>query len=92
MVVSMFKADFIKCKSKIVNYRDYKQFNKDLFKKELKNLLSNEIKESCDYKSFEEVFLSVLNKHAPLKSKTIREMMLLYDQNTEKGNNEKIRT
>ena len=50
--------------------KDYKNFNKSVFKTELKELLqSNSVD---NYKSFEEIFLQTLNKHAPVKQKTVR--------------------
>ena len=48
-------------------YRDYKNFDQDIFSQELCTSLSSET--VLDYTSFEENFLGVLNKHAPLKKK-----------------------
>ena len=59
-------------------YRDYKNFDPDIFSQELCTSLSS--KTVFDYNSFEENFLGVLNKHAPLKKKyfvqTMRHMVL----------------
>ena len=51
-------------------YRDYKNFDQDVFSQELCTSLSSET--VLDYTSFEENFLGVLNKHAPLKKKVLR--------------------
>ena len=51
-------------------YRDYKTFDEDIFCQELRTCLSSET--VLDYNSFEENFLGVLNKHAPLKKKVLR--------------------
>ena len=51
-------------------YRDYKTFDEDIFCQELCTCLSSET--VLDYNSFEENFLEVLNKHAPLKKKVLR--------------------
>ena len=46
-------------------YRDYKNCDQDIFSEELCTSVSSEA--VLDYNSFEESFLGVLNKHAPLK-------------------------
>ena len=51
-------------------YWDYKSFDQDIFSQELCTSLSSET--VLDYTSFEENFLGVLNKHAPLKKKVLR--------------------
>ena len=50
-------------------YRDYKNFNQEIFSQELRSSLSSETVH--DYTSFEENFLGVLNKHATLKKKVL---------------------
>ena len=51
-------------------YRDQDIFRQDIFRQELCSSLSSEA--VLDYTSFEEDFLGVLNKHAPLKKKILR--------------------
>ena len=53
-----------------MTYRDYKNFDWDIFSQELYTSLSSET--VLDYTSFGENFLGVLNKHAPLKRKVLR--------------------
>ena len=56
---------------KEITYRDYKQFDSSKFKKELKNVLTKRNIDSCT--KFDEQFLKVLNSHAPLKRKLLRD-------------------
>ena len=70
MVVTVLRKAFQRAQSKVVSYRDYKNFDNELFKSSLQNT-SNEINKP-DYIKFKEVFLETLNKHAPVKQKSIR--------------------
>ena len=70
MVVTVLRKTFQQAQPKVVSYRDYKNFDNELFKSSLQNAL-NEI-DRPDYIKFEEVFLETLNKHALVKQKTIR--------------------
>ena len=51
-------------------YRDFKYFDQEILSQNLGTSLPSEIVH--DYTTFEESFLGVLNKHAPLKKKVIR--------------------
>ena len=68
MIVTVCKNSFPKSKPKEIIYRNYKNFDTDAFQCELKLKLQS----INNYESFESVFLSVLNKHAPLKKKFLR--------------------
>ena len=70
MILTVCKCTFVKAAPKIIRYRDYKKFNEEHFRTEFKNLLRST--EIFDYTPFENIFLSVLEKHAPLKEKTVR--------------------
>ena len=70
MVVTVMKTTYPKAKPKIVYYRDYKNFDLYNFRTELRRELS-EIADK-DYYHFELIFLKVLEKHAPMKKKTLR--------------------
>ena len=76
MVVTVLKTSFEKAKAKEIRYRDYKNFDKDQFKTMLRKDLSTG--KISSYKDFETVFLSVLNKHAPLKYKKVRANQVPY--------------
>ena len=51
---------------KIIN-RNYKNFNSKSFKSDLKK----QLKYTKPYESFENVFLNILQRHAPLKTKVV---------------------
>ena len=69
MVLTTLKIKFIKAKPKEVTYRNYKSFDFETFKDDLKRVLTSD---TDDYELFESKFLSILNLHAPLKKKIIR--------------------
>ena len=64
------KTTFPKAKPKIIYYRDYKKFDLGEFRRELRN----ELKKTAvlGYAHFEQIFLTVLDKHAPMKQNTVR--------------------
>ena len=70
MVVTVTKTKFPKTQPKIVYYRDYKNFDLYAFRTDLRTQLSK-INEK-DYFHFEVTFLEVLERHAPMKKKTLR--------------------
>ena len=70
LVVSSLKQTFSKGKPRMKFYRDYKNFNNDLFQKDLKENLAQE--KDLDYKKFEKIFTTILDKHAKLKKKFLR--------------------
>ena len=63
MAVTVLKASFSKAPPKELLHRNYKNFEQDKFKHELKNVIQNESVE-C-YCEFEKVFVDILNKWAP---------------------------
>ena len=70
LVTTMFKFNFQQLPPKKIFYRYYKKFDAVLFKEELEsNLNANRVYE---YNTFETIFLSLLNKHAPMKQKLVR--------------------
>ena len=70
MCLTVLQTTFQKAKPKEIIYRDYKNFNTEIFKQDLKQSL--EVEEVSDYAKFENVFLEVLNKYAPFKKKIVR--------------------
>ena len=70
MIVTVMKKTIPKDKPKIIQYRDYRKFVEQNFRIELKERLQNELIK--DYAKFEDIFLEVLNKHAPPKKKVFR--------------------
>ena len=69
------KFTYAKCNSKIKLYRDYENFNNDLFQVDLENGLRN-LTDST-YTSFEEVFLRTLDYHVPIKRKFYKPIKIL---------------
>jgi hypothetical protein len=70
MVVTSFKFNYNPGKPKVMYYRSYKNFDKNKFNSELKAAFNES---NCSsYQIFEEKFIEILEKHAPLKSKTLR--------------------
>ena len=73
MIVTVFKATFKKRAPTLIKYRNYSQFNDDFFRSNLASaLLLNLDLRSISYEEFYNIFMYVLNKHAPLKTKVIR--------------------
>ena len=73
LVVSILKSYFKKEAPKVIIYRDYKYFNNEKFSSELENELSKIGSLSLNYDIFKNFCMDVVNKHAPLKRKCIRE-------------------
>ena len=70
LVLTVLKIAFSKSKPREIVYRNYKYFNSENFNDELKFVFSNENIDSCS--KFNQTFLDVLDKHAPLKKKRLR--------------------
>ena len=68
MILTILKSTFPKAKPKQIVYRKFKNFDLKNFKNEIRTKMQSIDK----YETFEEKFLKVLNKHAPLKKKFIR--------------------
>ena len=64
------KLTYTKGNPKIKFYRDYKNFDNDLFKVDLENSLRNLT--DLTYTGFEKVFLRTRDCHAPIKKKILR--------------------
>ena len=70
LVMTVFKTTFSKNKPREIVYRNYKYFNSQNFNDKLKFVFSKENIDSCS--KFNQTFLNILNKHAPLKKKRLR--------------------
>ena len=70
LVLTVLKTSITKSKPQKITYRDYNNFDSVRFKDELKYVLVKEKITSCI--KFDEIFLQILNQHAPLKSKLLR--------------------
>ena len=56
----------------IVTYRNYKNYNKELFEKNIQIKLSEFDIENIPFETFTNIFIDILNLHAPLKKKYLR--------------------
>ena len=78
MVLTMFKGRFIKQKPIEITYRDYRYFNESVFLHDLRaapfDLCESLAQRDTNlaYNFFVKTFLQVIDRHAPLKSETIR--------------------
>ena len=75
MIITMMKTKFKKRDPKIVNFRSYKHFEEEIFREELKNALQNTDKK-MDYDDFKQAFMTILNKHAPIKKRNSLEEIM----------------
>ena len=67
MIITVLKTFFTKfC---IVKYRCYTNFDADSFKSELNQPLHSSNKLNMKYDDFKQIFMRVLNRHAPMKEK-----------------------
>ena len=72
MTISVLKIFFQKQSPIAIKYRDYKNFNLDIFCNELITMLNGFNGNVIVYDIFEEVMVLLLNKYAPLKTKYVR--------------------
>ena len=71
LVTTVIKAKFAKALPKYVHYRNYKNFNEQDFKFELRGKLEVDVADA-NYETFHNVYLNVFNEHAPIKTKVVR--------------------
>ena len=72
MVVTVLKASFEKQWPNVVSYRDYRNFRDDVFRQDLQTKLANLDLQRLTYTSFQDAYLRILDKHAPMKQRYIR--------------------
>ena len=72
LTATVLKQYFPKPKPKIVNYRDYRNFRNDEFRAELGNEILKRDINNIEYQHFLNIFIEILNKHAPMKIKYLR--------------------
>ena len=70
MNVTALKSLLLKENAKTKLYRDYNSFNMDHLKEDLDNNLKNN--RITKYSDFQNIFLEILHKHAPIKKKILR--------------------
>ena len=67
LIVTALKSLLLKRNAKTKLYRNYSSFNMDHFKEDLDNNLKNN--SISEYSNFQNIFLEILHKHAPIKKK-----------------------
>ena len=69
MIYTVLKSSFVNIESKQLNYRDFKNFSFESFKKDLSEVLT-----ACtnSYETFQDVFKTSLDNYAPKKKKWLR--------------------
>ena len=69
LVLTVLNIKYVKPNPIKITYRKYKHFDSESFQSDLLGQFS----QGCeDYSTFEKLFMTVLNRHAPLKTKMIR--------------------
>ena len=72
LTTTVLKQYFPKLKPKVVNYRDYRKFHNEEFRALLDNEILKHDINNMEYQHFLNIFIEVLNKHAPMKQKYLR--------------------
>ena len=73
MIITVWKTYFKKIKPTIIKYRSFTNFGEGSFKTDLNHSLSSSrSKYNMNYGEFKNIFIKVLNIHAPIKEKKIR--------------------
>ena len=76
LALTMLKTSVSKGNPGQITYRNYKKFDSLKFNNELKNVLTTE--NIDNWIKFDENFLKVLNKHAPMQRKLLRANHMSY--------------
>ena len=69
--ISVMKIFYEKQKPNIIRYRNYKNFNNELFINDVKELISK-YNEPLKFESFKNIVDKILEKHAPMKKRFVR--------------------
>ena len=72
MMMTVLRSHFPVQKPKLITYRDYKNYNRDDFRKEVNDIVNLYNDEDIDYNIFFNTFLDTFNRHAPKKQKHVR--------------------
>ena len=72
VTITVLKTTYKKKTSQIVSYRDYKNFSEEYFLSELNSTLYRYDIDCIEYDVFDNIFMELLNIHAPIKLKYVR--------------------
>ena len=67
MILTVLKTTIVKAKSKQIIYRDYKNFDHQVFQDDLTSNFRVDVQNKTNFLKFQSTFFDVLEKHAPLK-------------------------
>ena len=70
MIYTILKSTYVKLPPKIIRYREYKNFHKEEFQRDLHTKLSETT--YADYQVLHSTIESVVQEHAPLKQRIVR--------------------
>ena len=70
VIYTILKSTYVKLSPKIIRYREYKNFHKEEFQRDLHTKLSETI--YTDYQVLHSTIKSVVQEHAPLKQRIVR--------------------
>ena len=71
-IITVIKTYSTKKEPNTINYRSYKNFDISKYNNGLKQNLEQLNKETMSYEGFHKIFMTVLDKHAPMKKKIVR--------------------
>ena len=72
LTTTVLKQYFPKLRPKVVCYRNYRNFRNEEFRAQLDNEILKHDINNMEYQHFLNIFIEVLNKHAPMKQKYLR--------------------
>ena len=72
LVVTIMKSGILKHKPKIAHFRNYKYFNRQVYKEEIKNFRKAQNTEKLDVETFQRNSLNTLDNYAPTRTKYLR--------------------
>ena len=72
MILTVLKTTIVKAKSNQIIYRDYKNFDHQVFKDDLTSNLKVDVQNKSNFLKFQSTFLDVLDKHPPVKKRNVR--------------------
>ena len=75
MVITVMKVFYKKQKPKIIQYRSFKIFDNQVFQRKLNSELLKIDLNNAGLSESTEIFLSILDKHAPKKNKSLYEQI-----------------
>ena len=71
MILAVLKTTIVKAKFKQIIYRDYKNFDHQVFKDDLTSNLRVNVQNRTNFLKFQSTFLDILEKHAPVKKRNV---------------------